>query len=153
MNSCGSTGARTHDLSLTVRTLPLSYRATRSYHQHLFTSTLPGYTLPRALQIHPRISYILPRRTYRLNHLSTVVFFMLGAICNRWKIVARPGLEPRAFCWPCEHSTTELPSHPVISTTILHLKPTPVTLIYLFCLYVYFVYFMYQNIVMIIKWG
>ena len=28
-------------------------------------------------------------------------------------------LEPRAFRWLCEHSTTELPSHPVISPTIL----------------------------------
>ena len=52
-----------------------------------------------------------------------------GFYCNRWKIVARPGLEPRAFRWQCEHSTTELRSHPVISPTILHLKPTPVTLI------------------------
>ena len=32
----------------------------------------------------------------------------------------------------CEHSTTELPSHLVISPTILHLKPTPVTLFSLF---------------------
>ena len=37
----------------------------------------------------PRISYILPRRTYRLNHLSIVGIFMVGAICNRWTIVAR----------------------------------------------------------------
>ena len=46
--------------------------------------------------------------------------FMLGAICNRWKV----WLEPRAFRWPCEHSTTELPSHPVISATTFHLNPT-----------------------------
>ena len=43
--------------------------------------------------------------------------------------MARPGLEPRAC--PCEHSTTELPSHPVISPTILHLKSTPVTITFL----------------------
>ena len=36
-------------------------------------------------------------------------------------------LEPRAFCWPCKHSTTELPSHPVISPTTFHLNPTLVT--------------------------
>jgi len=47
----------------------------------------------------------------------------LGAICSRWQNVARP----RAFRWPCGHVTTELPSHPVISLTTLHLKPTPVT--------------------------
>ena len=41
--------------------------------------------------------------------------------------MARPGLEPRAFRWPCEHSTTELPSHPAISPTTFHLNPTPVT--------------------------
>ena len=46
------------------------------------------------------------------------------SMCNKWTIVARPGLEHRAFCWPCEHSTTELPSHPVISPTTVHLKPT-----------------------------
>ena len=44
--------------------------------------------------------------------------------CNRWKIVARPGLEPRVFRWPCEHSTTELLSRPVISPTTFHLNPT-----------------------------
>ena len=48
-------------------------------------------------------------------------------MCNRWTIVAWPGLEPRVFCWPCEHSTFELPSHPVISPTTVHLQPTPVT--------------------------
>ena len=34
------------------------------------------------------------------------------------------------FRWPCEHSTTDLwspMSHPVISPTTVHLKPTPVT--------------------------
>ena len=30
---------------------------------------------------------------------------------GRKKNVARPGLEPRVFGLPCEHSTTELPSH------------------------------------------
>ena len=35
----------------------------------------------------------------------------------------------RAFHWQCEHSTTELPSHPVISQTSFHLKSTPVTVI------------------------
>ena len=44
------------------------------------------------------ISYILPRRTYRLNHLSTVGF----------------------LCW----EAFELPSHPVISPTTFHLNPT-----------------------------
>ena len=45
--------------------------------------------------------------------------FMLGAICNRWKIVARPGLEPRAFlsiylpimsnpCWGPRHRSIGL---------------------------------------------
>ena len=67
----------------------------------------------------PRISYILPRRTYRLNHLATVVFLILGAICNRWKL----WLDPRAFLWLCEHSTTELTSHLVISPTTFHLNP------------------------------
>ena len=34
------------------------------------------------------------------------------------------GSKPRAFHWPCEHSTTDLPSHPVISPTTFHLNPT-----------------------------
>ena len=46
---------------------------------------------------------------------------------NRWTSVARPGLETRVFHWPCEHSSTELPSQPVISPIPFHLKPTPVT--------------------------
>ena len=36
---------------------------------------------------------------------------ILSNICNRWKIVGRPGLEPSAFRWPCKYSTTELPIH------------------------------------------
>ena len=46
--------------------------------------------------------------------------------CNRWKIVARPGLEPRAFRWPCKHYhwATE---PPVISSPTFHLNSTLVT--------------------------
>ena len=47
----------------------------------------------------------------------------------RWKIVAQWRLKPRAFRWPYKYSTTELPSHPVISPTTFHLKPTLVTII------------------------
>ena len=57
-------------------------------------------------------------------------------VCNRWTIVTRPGLETRAFRWPCEHSTTELPSHPVISPTTFHIKPTPVTCVILYTWYI-----------------
>ena len=32
---------------------------------------------------------------------------------GRKKNVARPGLEPRVYRLPCEHSTTELPSHSI----------------------------------------
>jgi len=42
--------------------------------------------------------------------------------CNRCKSVARPELDLRAFRWPCKNFTTELPSHPVISTTTFNLK-------------------------------
>ena len=66
---------------------------------------------------------------YCTNIIITFTFSCVTDICTRWKYVARPWLEPRAFRWPCEHSTTELPSYPVISPTILHLKPTPVTYI------------------------
>ena len=38
--------------------------------------------------------------------------------------MAQQGLEPRVFRWPCKHSTTELPSHPVISPTTFRLNPT-----------------------------
>ena len=38
--------------------------------------------------------------------------------------MTRPGHEDRAFRWSCEHSTTELLSHPVISPTTFHLTPT-----------------------------
>ena len=43
----------------------------------------------------------------------SIVSFILGAICNRWKIVARPGLKPRVIHWPCEHYhwATKLPGH------------------------------------------
>ena len=110
-----------------ANTLPLSYWATRSYHQQFSTWQLPRlHTSPNFVWGNPRISYILLWRTYRLNHLSAVGFYV-EAISNRWKIVARPGLEPRVFHWPCEHSTTELPSQTVISPTILHLTATPVT--------------------------
>ena len=71
-----------------------------------------------------------PRRTYRLNNLSTVCFFMLGAICKSWFFLARPLLKPRAFRWPWEHSTTELPRHPVIWPTTFHLNPTPTLVTY-----------------------
>ena len=47
-----------------------------------------------------------------------------NAICDRWKVIAQPGHEPRAFSLLCEHSTTELLSHPVISPTTFHLTPT-----------------------------
>ena len=73
-----------------------------------------NFLYPFAKDIHTK----LPLRSW---------LFMLGAICNRWKIGAQPELEPRAFRWPCEHSITELPSHAVISPTTFHLKPTPVT--------------------------
>ena len=83
----------------------------------------------------PRISYILPRRTYRLNHLSIVGLFMVGAMCNRWTIVARSGLEPRAFHWPCEHYhwATEPPGH---LTNNFHLNPT--RLHYIFYVHMFF---------------
>ena len=44
-------------------------------------------------------------------------------MCNRWKIVARPGLEPRAFRWPCKHYqwACEPPGH---LTNNFHLNPT-----------------------------
>ena len=56
--------------------------------------------------------------------LHSECFFMLGPVCNRWKSGAGPGLEPRVFRWACDDSTTELPSHPVISPTTFHLNPT-----------------------------
>ena len=43
---------------------------------------------------------------------------------GRKKNVARPGLEPRVSRLPCEHSTTELPSH---SIDRLHFSPTLAT--------------------------
>ena len=43
---------------------------------------------------------------------------MLGVICNRWKIVGLKQFADRA------NTTTELPSHPVISPTTFHLNTT-----------------------------
>ena len=48
----------------------------------------------------------------------------MGAIYNRWKVVAWLGPEPRAFRWLCKQSTSELPSNPVITPTTFHLNPT-----------------------------
>ena len=94
--------------SLTLRTLPLSYRATRSTQQQRFTWTLPVYTLPRALSSPPRMSC-----------------GEIGCLCWEPFVTGeKVWLDPRAFRWPCEHSTTELPSHPVISATTFHLNPT-----------------------------
>ena len=75
----------------------------------------------------PRISYILPWRTYRLDHLSTVCFSCWEPFEKVDFFLARPGLKPRVFRWPWEHSTTELPRHPVIWPTTFHLHPTLVT--------------------------
>ena len=38
--------------------------------------------------------------------------------------MARRRLEPKAFRWQCEYSTTELPSHPVISPTTFRHNPS-----------------------------
>ena len=97
-----------------------------SYHQQLFT--LPGYILP-GHGFRPWISYFLPRRTYRLNHLTTVGYLCWEPFVTGEKTVARPGLKSRTFRWPCEHSTTELPSHPAISPTNFPLNRTPISLL------------------------
>ena len=64
--------------------------------------------------------------------IGAILLDFSKAFCNRWKIVTRPGSNPGplysgffmlgAIC--NEHSTTELPSHPVISPTTFHLNPT-----------------------------
>ena len=90
--------ARTQGLSLTVRTLPLTELLSHPVISptilhlkptRLHTSPGSSNSCTNFLWGNPQISYILLRRTYRLNYLSAVLFFMLGAICNRWKIVAR----------------------------------------------------------------
>ena len=79
----------------------------------IISTIFPNCTLKRSITLS---SLILSDPTR--NWLS------FQTICNRWNIVARPGLEPRAFRWPCEYTTTELPSHPVISPTSFHLNPS-----------------------------
>ena len=79
-------GSNPRSFANRANTLPLSYRATRSYHQQSSTWTLPRlHTSPGSsnsssnfLWGNPRISYILLRRTYRLNRFSTVFFYVGG---------------------------------------------------------------------------
>ena len=82
-----------------AKTLPLSYRATRLYQQ-LFTLTLTGYTLHRAqifLWGNPRISYILPWRTYRLNHLTTVGYLCWEPFVTGEKLWLDRSMNPGSF--------------------------------------------------------
>ena len=136
MKNCGSTGSWTQGLSLTCE----HHWATEP-PGHLTNNFSPGYTLPRALKFKFVHKFPVGKSTNFLYPSTKDIqtkpplhsgFLMLGAICNRWKIEARPGLEPRGFRWRCKRSTTELPNHPVISPTILHLKPTPVTYVWLY---------------------
>ena len=89
---CGLTGARPCKQSTTeLPSHPVISPTTFHLNPtllHISQGTLNSST--NFLWGNPRISYILPRRTYRLNHISTVGFCMLGAICSRWKVVARP---------------------------------------------------------------
>ena len=56
--------------------------------------TLLGYTLPRALQIRPQISFgeiqefLISFHDIQTKPPHHSGLFMLGAICNRWKVVA-----------------------------------------------------------------
>ena len=60
---------------------------------------------------------------YDLSTLSkSVVATVTGLVKKSW---VRPGLEPRASGLPCQHSTTELPSHTVQTPSIFHQVPVP----------------------------
>ena len=54
----------------------------------------------------------------RNRHIHYGVSLIVYLSHGRKKIVARPGLEPRAIRLPCEHSATELASHLVV---LLHI--------------------------------
>ena len=54
------------------------------------------------------------------NHINNITKKANQMSQGRKKNVARPGLEPRVSRLPCEHSTTELPSH---SIDRLHFPP------------------------------
>ena len=113
----GPTGTRTQGLSLTVRAL---------YHW----GTEP---IDRPVTFSPCLIRFVPESAR--NHAGTdetVSFRLLLAARarthtghqisqGRKKNVARPGLEPRVSRLPCEHYTTELPSH---SIDRLHLNVT-----------------------------
>ena len=78
--------------------------------------TLLGYTLPRALQIRPQISFgeiqeiLISFHDIQTKPPHHSGLFMLGAICNRWKVVAlTQGLSltvQTPYHWP-----TEPPGH------------------------------------------
>ena len=75
---CGSNGTETQGLSLIVRTLLLSYRATRSSHQQRFILLYPGYTLPRALsceEIHDFPIFFHEEHKYLTNSPKWVIYF------------------------------------------------------------------------------
>ena len=132
MKTCGSTGAWNQGLSLSVGTL---YHWATGSSCHLINNCSPEPYPVTHFPDHLKFVHEFPvgKSTNFLYPCTKDIqtkpplhsgLFMLGAICNRWKSVARPGLEPRAFRRPCEHATTELPSHPMISSTTFYLNPT-----------------------------
>ena len=55
------------------------------------------------------VEYIVCEKSFVLIN----VVHVLALSCNRWRIVARPGLKPRVFRWLCEHNhlATKPPGH------------------------------------------
>ena len=99
-------------LAYRASTLPLSYRATRSTSYNFpLLRFVPESALSHA-GTHETVP-LLPALSHQMSQ-------------GRKNNVTRPGLEPRVSRLPCEHSTTELPSH---SIDRLHLGVT----VYLGC--------------------
>ena len=95
-------------LAYRASTLPLSYRATCL--PVTFSPYLIRY-VPESAQNHAgtdetvsfRLLHAARARTNCGHHMPQ----------GRKMNVARPGIEPRVYSLPCEHSTTELPSHTI----------------------------------------
>ena len=108
----------------------VSYRATRTSHQQLFTLNIPRlHTSPGTLNSfknflwgNPRISYILSRRTYR--HLSTVVFLCWESFVTGEQLWLDRGWNPGHFADRVNTLPLRYLSHPVISPETFHLNPT-----------------------------
>ena len=76
VKNCGSTGARTQGLSLTMRTLPLSYRATQPSHQQLFTCQPYPVLMSQTFSAQFFVTYMY--RTIDINDLLPSIYHSIA---------------------------------------------------------------------------